>query len=163
MHMEFDAGIWSEPIQPKRSQTQNQRWDKTYCGWTKSCTTLKLWETIVCWYLQGNQGFRPSTVRALLRFEVKPTGKTTLSKDFSPAKRLRGNASLSLSERHQIAYGYVSNFGGALKDRLVRFRQRRPPGERRRAVAVFIGSRWLRGLACSLGIRDFGPWPYDGG
>ena len=26
-----------------------------YCGWTKSCTTLKPWETIVCWYLQGNR------------------------------------------------------------------------------------------------------------
>ena len=26
-----------------------------YCGWTKSCTTWKPWETIVCWYLQKNQ------------------------------------------------------------------------------------------------------------
>ena len=26
----------------------------SYCGWTKFCTTLNLWETIVCWYLQGN-------------------------------------------------------------------------------------------------------------
>ena len=26
----------------------------TYCGWTKSCTTSKPWETIVCWYLRGN-------------------------------------------------------------------------------------------------------------
>ena len=25
-----------------------------YCGWTKSCTTSKPWETTVCWYLQGN-------------------------------------------------------------------------------------------------------------
>ena len=24
-------------------------------GWTKSCTTLKPWETIICWYLQVNQ------------------------------------------------------------------------------------------------------------
>ena len=23
------------------------------CGWTNSCTTLKPWETTVCWYLQG--------------------------------------------------------------------------------------------------------------
>ena len=44
----------------------------TYCGWTKSCTTWKPWDTIVCWYLQENphsrvswvvrNGFRPSTV-----------------------------------------------------------------------------------------------------
>ena len=27
-----------------------------YCGWTKSCTKLKPWETIVCWYLQRNYG-----------------------------------------------------------------------------------------------------------
>ena len=26
----------------------------TYCGWTRSCTTLKRWEAIACWYLQGN-------------------------------------------------------------------------------------------------------------
>ena len=25
-----------------------------YCGWTKSCTTLK-WEAIVCWYFTGNR------------------------------------------------------------------------------------------------------------
>ena len=31
-----------------------------YCGWTKSCTTLKRWETIVCWYLQGNHHARVS-------------------------------------------------------------------------------------------------------
>ena len=44
----------------------------TYCGWTKSCTTLIPWETVICWYLQRNDhsrgsyavrsGFRPSTV-----------------------------------------------------------------------------------------------------
>ena len=41
-----------------------------YGGWTKSCTTLKPSETLVCWYLQGNHkvsqvvriGFQPSTV-----------------------------------------------------------------------------------------------------
>ena len=33
-----------------------------YCGWTNSCTTLKLWETIVCWYLQGNHYPRVSWV-----------------------------------------------------------------------------------------------------
>ena len=47
-----------------------------YCGWTKSCTTLKPWDTIVCWYLQheslfqrvlGGAGFCPSTV-----FQEKP-------------------------------------------------------------------------------------------
>ena len=26
-----------------------------YCGWTNSCTTLKLRETMVCWYLQVNR------------------------------------------------------------------------------------------------------------
>ena len=42
-----------------------------YCGWTKSCTILKPWQTIVCLHLQANHhsrvflagaGFRPSTV-----------------------------------------------------------------------------------------------------
>ena len=26
-----------------------------YCGWTKSCTTLKPWETILYWYLQADR------------------------------------------------------------------------------------------------------------
>ena len=30
----------------------------TYCGWTKSCITLKPWKAIVCWYLQGNHQLR---------------------------------------------------------------------------------------------------------
>ena len=34
----------------------------SYCGWTKSCTTLKVLETIVCWYLQGNHHSRVSQV-----------------------------------------------------------------------------------------------------
>ena len=25
-----------------------------YCGWTKSCTTFKPWEAIVCWHLQAH-------------------------------------------------------------------------------------------------------------
>ena len=29
-----------------------------HCGWTKSYTTWKPWETIVRWYLQGNHPFR---------------------------------------------------------------------------------------------------------
>ena len=29
-----------------------------FCGWTKSCTTLKPWETTVCWYLQGIRPFQ---------------------------------------------------------------------------------------------------------
>ena len=33
-----------------------------YCGWTKSCTTLKPWETTVCWYLQRNHHSRVSYV-----------------------------------------------------------------------------------------------------
>ena len=33
-----------------------------YCGWTKSCTTLKPWENIVCWYLQGHHDSRVSWV-----------------------------------------------------------------------------------------------------
>ena len=28
--------------------------DLSWSGWTISCTTLKPWETIVCWYLQEN-------------------------------------------------------------------------------------------------------------
>ena len=27
----------------------------SYCGWTKSCTTLKPWEAIAFWYLRGNR------------------------------------------------------------------------------------------------------------
>ena len=33
-----------------------------YCGWTNSCTTLKLWETVVRWHLQGNHHSRVSLV-----------------------------------------------------------------------------------------------------
>ena len=33
-----------------------------YCGWTKSCTTLKPREAIVCWYLQANHYSRVSYV-----------------------------------------------------------------------------------------------------
>ena len=33
-----------------------------YCGWTKSCTTWKPWETIVCWYLAGIHHSRVSLV-----------------------------------------------------------------------------------------------------
>ena len=29
-----------------------------YCGWTKSCTTLKPWELLVRWYLQGESSFQ---------------------------------------------------------------------------------------------------------
>ena len=45
-----------------------------YSGWTKSCTTLKPWDTVACWYLFGESsfqgflggaGFRPSTVSYL--------------------------------------------------------------------------------------------------
>ena len=32
----------------------------SYCGWTKSCTTLKAWETIVYWNLQGKPSFQGS-------------------------------------------------------------------------------------------------------
>ena len=35
---------------------------QSFCGWTKSCTTLKPWETIVSWYLQGNHPSRVSVV-----------------------------------------------------------------------------------------------------
>ena len=51
----------------------------SYCGLTKSCTTLKPREAIVRWYLQGNHpssvsyvvrnGFRPGTVRGRLLFD----------------------------------------------------------------------------------------------
>ena len=30
----------------------------SYCGWTKSCTTLNPWEAIICWYLRGESSFR---------------------------------------------------------------------------------------------------------
>ena len=32
----------------------------SYCGWTKSCTTLKPWEVIVRWHLHGNHDSRVS-------------------------------------------------------------------------------------------------------
>ena len=32
----------------------------SYCGWTKSCTSWKPWETTVCWYLQENHLSRAS-------------------------------------------------------------------------------------------------------
>ena len=33
------------------------------CGWTKSCTTWKPWETVVCWYVQVYHHSRVSWVR----------------------------------------------------------------------------------------------------
>ena len=43
---------------PKRGPSNPNR--VSYCGWTKSCTTSKLWATIVCWYLRGNHHSRDS-------------------------------------------------------------------------------------------------------
>ena len=40
---------------PPPPPTPTFKKSEPYCGWTKSCTTSKPWETIVCWYLQGNQ------------------------------------------------------------------------------------------------------------
>ena len=33
---------------------------QTYCGWTKSCTTLNPWENLACRYLQGNHNSQVS-------------------------------------------------------------------------------------------------------
>ena len=33
------------------------------CGWTKSCTTLKPWEIMVCWYI-----YREVSIRGFLRW-----------------------------------------------------------------------------------------------
>ena len=40
--------------------SENRRLCRYYCGWTKSCTSWKPWETTVCWYLQGNHLSRAS-------------------------------------------------------------------------------------------------------
>ena len=43
--------------------------DGSYCGWTKSCTTLKPWEAFFGWYLQVNH---PSRVFSVVQDFVHP-------------------------------------------------------------------------------------------
>ena len=49
-----------ERREPEPRFVSNTWCNATYCGWTKSCTTWKPWETIVCWCLQGNHHARDS-------------------------------------------------------------------------------------------------------
>ena len=73
LHVTHAAKRWIMRV-GRSGDTRKRKSSKShsYCGWTKSCTTFKPWETIVCWYLQGNHpsfqgvlggaGLRPSTV-----------------------------------------------------------------------------------------------------
>ena len=58
-HFNSTAG-WAVACHVFEPPNINRATLKPYCGWTKSCTTLKPWETIVCWYLQGNHHARVS-------------------------------------------------------------------------------------------------------
>ena len=95
-----------------------------YCGWTKSCTTLKPWEDIVRWYLQGNHsfqgflsgaGFRPSTVSQLHTTQTGKNPKTTQLVSPPPpppkgASPLQGTRLVGCMENLQVRIpkGYLS-------------------------------------------------------
>ena len=53
--------LWRTSWNPKHPLT-NRAFPKNYCGWTNSCTKLKPRETLVGWYLQGNQDYQVSQV-----------------------------------------------------------------------------------------------------
>ena len=80
------------------------------CGWTKSCTTLKPWDTIVRWYLQANhhssvsQVVQDSSIHSMTHAEsehivfVPRCGPSTVLR-FCPQGSLGGDSFLLMGLR----------------------------------------------------------------